>query len=413
MDNFISQLTPRLQDLLLQTGLTNFIPDSLFRYAKFFPIFVIAFIVAVLLTPIIGHSSRKLGIVDVPGKKRQVKLNKYDNPDRHIHKKATPILGGVAVILPFLLFLSFFFEINPTTIALIASTLLLTITGVLDDIYNLPASIQFISQVAAALIIALVVVDFAIISVPIIGNIDLDWARLGFNLGGVDFNLTMPGDLLIIPWILLCINALKWVSGSDGLLEGNMVIAFLLIATLGVRTQSAEIVAMSTFLAGGISGFLVFNFPPAKIFSASVGKTLYGFLVAVLAIMGSSKIATTILIIALPLVDAIFVVIRRYIVHKPKNLFDLMRINGRDHLHHQLLKIGLSPRRILLIEGSITLLFGSIAVLTTGAVKFFILIFALFLLSLLILYINYSAEREKPTHGETEQEDSPESKYRY
>lgn len=413
MDNFAGKLTVQLQNLLLNHEAFSFIPDLYFKYLQFLPLIAISFLAALLLTPIVGHTAKKFRIVDNPSSKRKKQLNKYDNAQRHIHKKATPILGGLAVIVPFLLFLGMFFELNQTIVALLLSTSILLLAGVFDDIYNLPATFQFGAQILASLIIALAVTDLTVINNPFGGEINLNLAQATFSISNIHLSLILPGDLFIIPWILLCINALKWVSGTDGLLEGNIIIAFLLIAILGVRTQSAEIVALSTFLAGGVMGFLIFNFPPAKIFSASVGKTIYGFLLAVLAIMGGSKIATTILIIALPLVDALFVIIRRYITYKPKNLIELMRINGREHLHHQLLKMGFSPRRILLIEASITLFFGSIAVLTTGAVKFFLLVFALFLLALLILYINYSANKEKKPQGETEQEDSPESKYRY
>lgn len=412
MNDFFTGTTTFFQSLLLNKDAFAGIPDSYFKYLQFAPIFAIAFLASLLLTPIVGQIARKYKIVDIPARSRKSRLNRFDDPTRHIHRRRTPNLGGLAVILPFVAFLLLFLSQTPPIIAFVAAILLLVVVGVLDDIYNLPASVQMAAHIIASLIVAIAVVDLKEVTNPFGGQIDVSWFDIPFKIGSATFNLVFPGDLFVIPWIILCVNALKWVSGSDALLEGNMIVALLLIAVLGVRNQLGAIVAMSVLLAGGVTGFTVFNFPPAKIFSASVGKTLFGFLVAVLAILNSTKIATTILILALPLTDAAFVLLKRYLNHKPKNLFDLMKINDKEHLHHQLLKMNFSARRILLIEASITLFFGSIAILTTEALRLFLLVFGVFVVAMGILYINYRAKKQSDNEP-PETPDSPESKYSY
>lgn len=412
MNDFFNGTSDLFQFFILKADMLSNIPETYHRYIQFIPAFFLAFLVSLLLTPMIGHIAKKYGIVDIPGKSRRKRLNRYDDPSRHIHRKRTPILGGLAVIIPFIIYLLIFFSASPQIIALIVAVLILLIVGVLDDIYNMPASVQMTAHILAAFIVGLAVVDLREVTNPLGGQIDISWFDMPLRLFGADLNFVFPGDLFVIPWIILCINALKWVSGSDALLEGNMIVALILIAVLGVRNQLGAIVAMSVLLAGGISGFTVFNFPPAKIFSASVGKTLFGFLVAVLAIMNSTKIATTILILALPLTDALFVVFKRYVTHKPKNLLELMKINDKEHLHHQLLKMDFSPRKILLVEASITLFFGSIAIFTTQALRLFLLVFGILIVAIGILYTNHRAKRHKDEQP-PEEPDSPESKYSY
>jgi UDP-N-acetylmuramyl pentapeptide phosphotransferase/UDP-N-acetylglucosamine-1-phosphate transferase len=115
------------------------------------------------------------------------------------------------------------------------------------------------------------------------------------------------------------------------------------------------------------------------------------------------------MILGLPLLDAIYVLIRRILVHKPKSFGELMKINDTTHFHHQLLKLNLSRRQILLVEGGIALIIGSIAIATTGAMRFFGLILALTIIVILIVFINLKANKKELK----KKEETPESKYSY
>jgi UDP-GlcNAc:undecaprenyl-phosphate GlcNAc-1-phosphate transferase len=133
-------------------------------------------------------------------------------------------------------------------------------------------------------------------------------------------------------------------------------------------------------------------------------------MLALLALVSDSKISTSIMLLGLPVLDAVYVLVRRIIKHKPKNLKDLMQINDTTHLHHKLLELNLSRLQVLLVESSVALFFGSIAIATTGAMRYFGVIFGLAVILLLIVIINKRANQKKEKDKKSE---SPESKYSY
>jgi UDP-GlcNAc:undecaprenyl-phosphate GlcNAc-1-phosphate transferase len=182
----------------------------------------------------------------------------------------------------------------------------------------------------------------------------------------------------------------------------------MLLFVIGVRTFSLFSSSISILIAGTLISLLYFAFPSPKIMSGSSGKSIYGFLISVLALVSGVKFSTTIMLLAIPLIDAMYVIVYRYITYKPKNLLDLMRINDTSHLHHKLLKLNLSSRQILLIEASISLLVGSLAILSTGALRYFALIFGISAVIAFIVFINYKANKKEKV-----KEASPESKYSY
>jgi UDP-N-acetylmuramyl pentapeptide phosphotransferase/UDP-N-acetylglucosamine-1-phosphate transferase len=131
--------------------------------------------------------------------------------------------------------------------------------------------------------------------------------------------------------------------------------------------------------------------------------------IALLALINDSKISTSLMLLGLPILDAIYVVIRRIIKYKPKSIKELLKINDTSHFHHKLLELNLSRIQVLLIESSIALLFGSIAIATTGAMRYFGVIFGIALILLAIVMVNNQAEKKK----QREEEKTPESKYSY
>lgn len=167
---------------------------------------------------------------------------------------------------------------------------------------------------------------------------------------------------------------------------------------------------ISILISGCLLMFLVFAFPPQKIMTGSAGKSVYGFLMCTLALIADTKISTTIMLLILPLIDFAYVIVKRYLEHKPKNLIELMRLNGPDHLHHQLMKLHLSRAQLVLIEMSATLFLGSFAILSTGAIRYFTLTISLALGIVFIVFINVKASKKKTL---AEKEKSPESKYSY
>jgi UDP-N-acetylmuramyl pentapeptide phosphotransferase/UDP-N-acetylglucosamine-1-phosphate transferase len=390
--------------------LLNYLPESIKngeyeKYLQYWPLFLIGFLAAFLLTPIIGQIALKHNITYVPGKGRVGK--DHDNPLKALHEGITPSLGGLAITLPILIASLLFFKLDSFTLPIIIALLVLIIGATLDDIFNLPARIQLLYQAIAAGIIALSILNIS--SIPFI-DIDLNVLNYNFSILGIQQSISLPGDIFLFLWIIVCINAVKWTAGSPGIIEANSLVIFSLIFVIAVRYNSIFSSTISILAVGGLLMFLVYAFPPQKIMTGSAGKSVYGFLICVLAIIADTKISTTVMLLMLPLIDFLYVIIKRYFAYKPKNFIDLMKINGPDHLHHQLMKLELSRTQLVLIETSVTLLLGSFAILATGAIRYFSLTICLALGIAFIVGINIKASKKKASK---EKEKSPESKYSY
>ena len=335
-------------------SLLNYIPDFLRnteyeKYIQYWPIFVIGMLLAFILTPIIGYIATKYNITYVPGEKRKDK--DFDNPEKALHEGITPALGGLAITIPVLLALLFFFRADSFIFPILLSFSVLIVGSALDDIFNLSAKTQFVYQIIAAGIISLSILN--ITSLPFI-NIDLDMYTWNFSVMGLEQSLSLPGDIFLFIWLLVCINAVKWTAGSPGIIEANSLVIFSLIFVIAVRYDSVLSSTLSSLISGGLLIFLIFAFPPQKIMTGSAGKSVYGFLICVLALIADTKISTTMMLLILPIIDFVFVIFKRYFTHKPKNFLQLMKLNGPDHLHHQLMRLNLSRTQLVLIEMSIT-----------------------------------------------------------
>lgn len=379
--------------------------DALEKYLQFLPIFIIGVIATLILTPIIGQIALKYDITYKPGAKR--KGRDYDNQQKALHEGITPALGGLAITIPAFIAILLLFRIDSFTLPILVALLILIIGSALDDILNLPAKTQFLYQFLAAGIIAFSIINLTNLS---IFNIQLDAYTWNFSLLGLQQSLVLPGDILLIIWLVVCINAFKWTAGSPGIIESNSLIIFILIFVIGIRFSSIFSTTISILIAGGLTIFLIFALPPQKIMTGSAGKTVYGFLICVLSIITDAKLSTTIILLALPIIDFIYVIIKRYITYRPKSFKELLKINGPDHFHHQLIKLGLNRIQIVLVEMAITLLLGSFAILTTGALTYFALVFVVAISIGIIVLINIKASRKQKVEEKSE---SPESKYSY
>lgn len=380
---------------------------ALAKYFTFIPIVLIAFLTTFLITPLIGKLAWKVGATFKPGQKQKGK--EFDNPAKAIHEVETPGLGGLAVTLPVFIITLLSFEINSFTGPILLALAILMIGSTLDDIYNLDSRIQIGYQILAAFVIAVSVIDLS--SIGLIDNevLNLSAYTWNFSIFSLPLSIAFPGDLFLIFWLVLCLNAVKWVGGSPGLLESYSGVIFTLIFVIAVRTVSDFTSTMSIAMSASLLAFLFYAIPPEKIMSGSSGRSVYGFMLALLALIVDAKLSTSIMLLGLPILDAIFVVIRRIIVHKPKSIKELLKINDTTHFHHRLLALDLSRMQVLLIETVIALLFGSIAIATTGAMRYFAVIFGLaLLLSMIVLINNRASKKQKEKEGKT-----PESKYSY
>ncbi|KUK76625.1 MAG: glycosyl transferase family protein [candidate division WS6 bacterium 34_10] len=377
------------------------------KYIAFIPIALIAFLATFLLTPIIGKIAWSIGATYKPNTKRRGK--DFDNPAKAMHEVETPSLGGLSVTLPAFIITFLSFQITPFTAPILLALLVLMIGSTLDDIFNLDSRIQFGYQILASLIIVLSIIDLTQIGLVEREFLNFAAYTVRFDIFKFPISVILPGDIFLFFWLLLCLNAVKWVGGSPGLLESYSAVIFTLLFIVAIRMSSDFTAVASIAMSGSLLAFLVFAIPPEKIMSGSSGRSVYGFMIALLALISDAKISTSIMLLALPILDAIYVIVRRIFVHKPKSLKELLEINDTTHLHHRLLQLKLTRIQVLLLETSIALIIGSIAIATTGAMRYFAVIFGLALILLLIVIINNKANKRK----ESEKEKSPESKYSY
>lgn len=276
-------------------------------------------------------------------KKIAFQINAVDQPvgGRHIHKKATPKLGGIAIFLGFLFGYMMFGTHSSIMNAILIGSFIIVLTGVIDDITELKPLTKFAGQLAAALVIVFY------------GNILLkDVSAFGLY---IDFNiLSYP---ITIFFILGCINCINLIDGIDGLSGGIGAIYFMTIGIIATMQGKLGLDFILSFvMLGSILGFLVYNFNPASIFAGDSGSMFMGFIISVVALLGfknvtMSSLIIPLLVLAIPILDTLFAIMRRIL--KGESI-----ANGdKFHIHHQLLNRNFSQKSTVLIIYIIDLLF--------------------------------------------------------
>lgn len=282
-----------------------------------------------LLFPVVRWISHHVGALDYPN-------------ERKVHKKPMPLMGGLMMFLGFLFGYMLFAPQNTQMLAILIAGFIVILTGLLDDIKPLKAREKLVGQLVAAIIIACY------------GNILLtDISAFGFY-----FDFGIWAYPLTVIFIIALMNCINFIDGLDGLAAG---ISSIFFATIGViaflmhNIGSLEI-TLTFIMLGACLGFLIFNFNPSKIFMGETGSMFLGFMIAVVCLVGFKAVTLTslvvpMLILAIPILDTLFAIIRRIIKHKPIYQAD------KQHLHHQLLNKKFSQRTTVLIIYGVSVLF--------------------------------------------------------
>lgn len=315
---------------------------------------LVTFIFSAILTHFIIRLALKFKIVDQP------------DAERKIHKKPIPLLGGVAVFFSFslvLLLLTFgssyiiggFIDIKNILGIIIAGTIII-IGGILDDKFHLNPKFQIIFPILASLVIVAAGIGINSIRNPFGGLIGFNnWQHILFWYQGIPYKIILFADLFTFIWLMGMMYTTKLLDGLDGLVSGVTVIGSLIICAvaLSIKVDQTNTALIALILAGAFGGFLVFNFNPAKIFLGESGSLFAGLMLGVLAIISGSKVATALLIMGIPILDVIWVILRRIFYRKKISFAD------RKHLHFRLLDIGLSQKRAVIFMYFLTAFFGS------------------------------------------------------
>lgn len=363
----------------------------------FIPIFILSVFLSIITTLLIRRLALKLNIVDQP-----------EIGSRKIHLQPVPLLGGLAIFLTFIiiLFLVYsspywpvkkfgFFEVVPAKLSLVtikqivglfAAGLILMIGGFLDDKYHLKPKQQIIWPILATIVVIISGIGIRYINNPIgSGYWHFDTLKFElFRFQGVPFYFTPWADLFAFIWLMVLMYATKLLDGLDGLVSGISVIGGLAIAGLCLVTKfyQPDVATLAIIFAGASLGFLFFNFHPAKIFLGEGGSLFAGFILGSLAIISGGKIATAFLILSIPILDVIWVIIKRiFIEHKSPFLA------GREHLHFRLLDIGFSHRRAVIFLWLIALIFGGLILFLRTQGKLFVVAISFILMICLVIFI--------------------------
>lgn len=333
------------------------------KWYLYVAIFLTAFIVCLLTTPLSKKIAIKLGAMDVP-------------KARGLNKVPKPRMGGIAIVLGFfaslLVALPFVPELHTKQfIGFIVGAIIIIILGMADDINPIPAKKKFVVQILSALI---VVFSGTVISFSGIKFID---------------HIPFLGEFATIIWIVGLTNAVNLIDGIDGLAAGVAGICSMCIFVLCVITGSPLAVVFTAGLAGASLGFLPRNFSPSELIMGDVGSTFLGYVLAVSSILGVFKgyavmsILIAVLVLALPIFDTSFAMVRRMIDGRP------IMSPDRGHLHHRLVDKGYSHKSTVIILYAISIVCGvvAISIAVNGIYSLIVVIlFILLLFSIIHLY---------------------------
>lgn len=305
-----------------------------------------SFILGVIVTPLITGLSHK--------------FKWYDFHDqRKIHKGLISRLGGVGIGFAFLTTIlctplvlglitgnTAIFLGNFRYLFLLAGFVVILITGLVDDFHNIKALKKLVLQLIAAATVTAGGFLVSTLTIPYIGVI---------HLGVFAYPLT-------VIWIVGISNAFNFIDGMDGFAGGIGAFAALSMGIISILQQQYNTALLALALFGSITGFLIFNFPPARIFMGDSGSLSVGFALAVIPLLGISRAASfgtliiPVTLLTVPIVDTVAAIMRRIRKQVPVYAPD------KEHIHHKLLDLGLSERKILIVIYAICFYLGLVSV---------------------------------------------------
>ncbi|WP_066315160.1 glycosyltransferase family 4 protein [Bacillus sp. FJAT-29814] len=326
----------------------------------FFLTLIVCFAISIIITPLIKKFAFLIGATDRPN-------------HRKVHQSIMPRLGGLAIFISFLIGLIILRPVNEFSLAILAGCLIIIITGLLDDLLELPARYKLIGQIASACTVVF-------------------WGDLQVVFINLPFGAQLQFGLLSIPftilWIVGITNAINLIDGLDGLAAGVSSIALITISGIAFLQGNIYVATVGLIVIASTLGFLIYNFHPAKIFMGDTGALFLGYIISVLSLLGFKNVTfisliIPVIILAVPISDTFFAILRRIIHKKPLGAPD------KQHLHHCMLRMGYSHRQTVLLIYAMSAFFGLVAVIFSQAR----IGGALILIVIVILIIEIVAEK--------------------
>jgi UDP-GlcNAc:undecaprenyl-phosphate/decaprenyl-phosphate GlcNAc-1-phosphate transferase len=331
-----------------------------------------AFVLAVLVTPLVKYFAFRTNAIDVP------------RPPRNLHTHTVAKLGGLAIytaVTIAILIYVYSGGIDPLIVpfkfvwATLIGGFVLMIGGFLDDKYDLPPYILIIFPTIASLIVVMSGIGVGIksISNPFGPPISLDFMPFGIPASGI----------FIFLWMMGMMFTTKFLDGLDGLVAGIGLIAGLTLFALSLteNIQQPMTASFAIILVGALAGYLVYAFNPASIFLGEGGSTFIGFLLGVLSVILGGKIATALLVMGIPILDVAWVILQRLWSRQSPFRGD------RLHIHFKMIDLGFTQRQTALLLYAISAAFGFTAVFLQSMGKLVALGILIGIMVLLVLLV--------------------------
>lgn len=350
--------------------------------------FLLAFIVAFMVTPYTIKLAKKIGAIDIP------------KDERRMRTKAIPKIGGLAVIIGFtvsVLYLVLVMNIEGSIdlfdnnsyfkklIGMGIGILIIAITGIIDDTKSLKPYQKLLGQISAAIVTVAFGIKIDNINIPYISS-------LGFT--------SEISIITTIIWIVGITNAINLMDGLDGLSSGIALISCISLLIIFALNNSPMIaILIITSLIGALVGFLPFNFSPAKTFIGDTGSNSLGYILSIVSILGLAKtytvavIALPMFVLGLPIFDVLWAIVRRFI--KGKSIKAIFKAD-RGHLHHKIVDNGFSQKQAVLIMYTMSAALGLFAIIILESGIWKALSFLLMVIAALFLgYKNFIQEKSE------------------
>jgi UDP-GlcNAc:undecaprenyl-phosphate/decaprenyl-phosphate GlcNAc-1-phosphate transferase len=305
-----------------------------------------------------------------------------DNPQKYGHKR-NAIAYPAGVIIPLVFFTICFFILPEESIwqkpfiGFFFASMLLLVSSFIDDRKGLPALFRLSIQVIVAGIIIASGIGIDEIRAPFGLNISLDtyqWDILGHQF-------VLFADFLAIIWIIAMINAMNWLDGISGLTSSVSAISATVLAIVAYFFQQSDMAMVFAVFAVICFVVLIFDLYPAKILMGDSGSMFLGLALAVFTIIAGGKIATALIVMFVPLFDAVWTIGRRIYYKQSPFKGDVC------HLHHKLLSLFKSSRKVVLFYAGSTAFFGFFSIFLETQGKVVLLIFLCMFLLLLEIYL--------------------------
>jgi len=357
---------------------------NLEQYITVLPNIIIAFVCALIITPFLRKYGLKHKFSTKPPQESDPNERNYIT--KH-HRTTMSRLGEFAMLIPLGIFMWKDVNLDTQILGIVLSISMVAILGAFDSKYNISEFVKLYIMFFAGLMLIFTGTVINIHSIVDLRSFDYQILN-----PITQTHLSVLSMLATLVWIYIIPTALSYVGGVDGLSEGTSAITIMILTLIGIRNSDPLTITIGALCLGGLLGLLPYNFHPAVIYSEHL---IYGFVIAILAIISKGKISTSLLVLTIPLIDFVYVTYKRLQKFShDKNKFSIRLLlhyigtGDRNHFHHKLMDLGFNAVQISLIQYAMYFALGLIALIVSDLYLTFAILSSIAIIVLIFYYIN-------------------------